>query len=238
LPGHQTGGTQKIAEPRGLRDCPSGMPSSPKRPVRRGAPRLFLLSPAHVGGRRAKFLLSPKSPFPLALRFHGAGAPLAEVFTFTSGLYFRGKITYAQHFADPRRGDLVRVITSNAGLADPAGIVGPRDVAAFGTTDIAADDPAYRRPLLRDARKLARKIGAAGTVILLGSIATPKYRDVLLEVFEERLFFPRDFVGRGDMSRGALLLRAARANRELPYEKVRDAVLTGRRVGGAHLIRK
>lgn len=205
------------------------MASIRKSRGRPGAPRLFLLSPAHVGGLRAKFLLSPKSPFPLALRFHGAGVPLAEVFTFTSGLYFRGKITYATHFADPRRGDLVRVITSNAGLADPLKIVGPREVAAFGATDIAADDPAYRRPLLRDARKVARKIGRSGAVILLGSIATPKYRDVLLEVFADRLFFPDDFVGRGDMSRGALLLRAARANRELSYARVRDAVLTGRR---------
>lgn len=204
---------------------------------RRRPPRVFLLSPAHVGGLRAQFLLSPKSPFPLALQFHGAGATIAEVFTFASGLYFRGKITYAMHFADRTRGDLIRVITSNTGLVDPTKLIGPRELAAYGATDIDADDPQYRRPLLRDARRLARQLGAQGEAVLLGSIATPKYRDVLLEVFGERLLFPGDFVGRGDMSRGALLLRAAKADHELDYTTVADAVLTGKRAARAHLLR-
>jgi hypothetical protein len=52
---------------------------------------------------------------------------------------------------------------------------------------------------------------------------------VLLEVIGERLLFPTDFVGRGDMSRGALLLRAARDGRELAYEPVAGAVRRGRR---------
>jgi hypothetical protein len=186
---------------------------------------------------RAQFLLRPKSPFPLAVRFHAGGATLAEVFTFASGLYFRGKIAYAQHFADPRRGDLVRVITSNAGLADPAMVIGPRQLLGYGMTDIDAAEPKYHRPLKRDARQLARKLGASGQAILLGSIATPKYRGALLEVFGRRLYFPSDFVGRGDMSRGALLLRAARADHELPYQRVAEAILTGRRAGGAHLLR-
>ncbi len=193
------------------------------------APRLFLLSPAHVGGLRAKLLLNPKAPFPLAKEFHAKGLPLSTVFTFTSGLYFRGKITYASHFANARRGDSVRVITSNAGLVDPSLPVGPAEIAAFGATDIDPLDPAYFRPLRRHARALARKLGDQGNAILLGSIATPKYRDVLLDVFGPRLLFPRDFVGRGDMSRGALLLRSTQANQELPYARVIDAVLTGRR---------
>jgi hypothetical protein len=201
------------------------------------APRLFLLSPAHIGGMRAQFLLNPKSPFPLAVKFHRAGATIAEVFTFASGLYFRGKIAYATHFADPKRGDVVRVITSNAGLVDPLSLIGPEELRAYGLTDIDAADPKYHSPLKRDARKLARKIGDRGRAILLGSIATPKYRDALLEVFGNQLYFPNDFVGRGDMSRGALLLRAVRADHELPCARVADAVLTGRRAGGAHLLR-
>jgi len=205
-------------------------------PTRR-SPRLFLLSPAHVGGMRAGFLLSPKSPFPLAVRFHAEGATLAEVFTFASGLYFRGKIAYARHFADAERGDVVRIITSNSGLVDPSQIIGPRELRAYGTTDIEAGDPSYRIPLQRDARKLARKIGRTGQVILLGSIATPKYREALLEVFGPRLVFPSDFVGRGDMSRGALLLLAVRAEHELPYQRVANALLTGRRAGSAHSVR-
>jgi hypothetical protein len=201
----------------------------------RTPPRLFLLSPAHVGGLRAQLLLNPRAPFALAKALRETGLPLAEVFTFTSGLYFRGKIAYAQRFAGPR--DVVRVITSNAGLLHPETRVGPEDIRAFGATDIAADDPAYRRPLLRHARKLAAELGPGCTAVLLGSIATPKYRDALLEVFGARLFFPADFVGRGDMSRGSLLLRAARAGRELPYAAVEGASLTGRRVSGSAALR-
>ncbi|HYC72892.1 MAG TPA: hypothetical protein VEB66_16900 [Opitutaceae bacterium] len=200
-------------------------------PRRRAAPpRVFLLSPAHVGGIRARLLLNPHAPFALAREFRTRGLALADVFTFTSGLYFRGKIAYARHFAGPR--ELVRVITSNAGLLDPDTRVGPAEVRAYGATDIDAADPRYRVPLVRDARAIATLLGPDGTAVLLGSIATPKYRDALLEVFGPRLLFPVDFVGRGDMSRGALLLRAARADRELPYAAVADAILTGRRAPG------
>lgn len=199
------------------------------RALNRGdKPRVFLLSPANMAGVRAKMLLNPAAPFPLARRFHEEGLPLADVFTFTSGLYFRGKITYARHFASANRRDLVRVITSNAGLVDPDTVVGPREVKSFGETEIDPTDPKYAGPLRRDARRLASRTGH-GPVILLGSIATPKYRHVLLDVFGERLFFPIDFVGRGDMSRGALLLRATEANEELSYASVRDAVFTGKR---------
>jgi hypothetical protein len=213
-------------------DVPSQRKSAEIPPT--GGPRIFLLSPAHVGGLRARLLLNPKAPFALAREFHAKGLPLAAVFTFTSGLYFRGKIAYATHFARISRGDVIRVITSNAGLLDPDTRVGPDEIAAFGATDIDADDPTYRRPLRRHALALAKRIGPRGTAVLLGSIATPKYREVLLEVFGDRLLFPADFVGRGDMSRGALLLRATRAGRELPYKRVRDAILTGRRAVRAH----
>lgn len=218
-----------------------GMSLIPKRSVvvssRAKGPRAFLLSPAHVGGLRAKFLLNPKAPFALAREFHTKGLPLATAFTFMSGLYFRGKIAYARHFARAACEDIVRIITSNAGLLDPETRIGPDELAAFGATTIEADDPNYRRPVRRHALALAKRIGPNGMVVLLGSVATPKYRDVLLEVFGDRLFFPGDFVGRGDMSRGALLLRAARANRELPYARVRDTVLIGRRAVRAHQIR-
>lgn len=191
-------------------------------------PRIFLLSPANMAGVRAGMLLNPKAPFPLAKKFHDEGLPLAEVFTFTSGLYFRGKITYARHFATSTRRDIVRVITSNAGLVDPDTVVRPRDIAAYGETEIDPTDPKYHEPLRRDAKRLEARTGN-GPVILLGSIATPKYRHVLLDVFGERLFFPAEFVGRGDMSRGALLLRAVEADEELTYASVKDAVLTGKR---------
>jgi hypothetical protein len=189
--------------------------------------RVFLLSPAKVSGVRAGLLLNPAAPFALARRFHAEGLPLADIFTFASGLYFRGKITYARHFV--RRGELIRVITTNAGLLDPATSFTPEGIRAFGEVDIDADNPRYHRPLRRDARALARRLAPDGTAILLGSIATAKYRDVLLEAFGERLVFPSDFVGRGDMSRGGLLLRAARTGVELPYISVQGAVFKGRR---------
>jgi hypothetical protein len=53
--------------------------------------------------------------------------------------------------------------------------------------------------------------------VLLGSIATGKYYEVLAECFGDRLLFPAEFVGRGDMSRGGLLLRCVTARRELCY---------------------
>jgi len=190
--------------------------------------RIFLLSPAHAGGVRAQLLLKPSARFPLARQFQGKGLPLADVFAFASGLYFRGKITYARRFAS-NPGDVIRVITSNAGLLDPALVVGPADLRAFGSTDLDAADPGYHRPLRRHARMLARDGSPDTQVVLLGSIATPKYRDVLVDVFGARLLFPLDFVGRGDMSRGALLLRAAEAGRELAYASLQQAPLTGKR---------
>ena len=195
----------------------------------RPSPKLFLLSPAQAGGVRAQQLLNPRASFALARKFQNGGLTLAEVFAFSSGLYFRGKITYATRFAGNAAGGLVRVITSNAGLLDPNTVIGPRELIAFGATEIEVSDPKYHQPLRKDAKLLAQSIGTNGTAILLGSIATPKYRDLLLEVFGDRLHFPTDFVGRGDMSRGALLLRAAGTGQELSYESVRGAVLTGKR---------
>jgi hypothetical protein len=193
--------------------------------------RVFLLSPAHCGGERARLVLSERAAFDLARRVRaGAGAPLGEVFSFLSGLYFRGKLSYARAFARPPDGETgVLVITPSDGLRpadDPVNLEGLR---RFASVDIEGDDPRYRRPLDRDARHLARRIGAAGEVVLLGSIATGKYIDPLLTVLGDRLRFPADFVGRGDMSRGGLLLRCARAGRELTYVGVRDTVRRGPR---------
>jgi hypothetical protein len=189
--------------------------------------RVFLLSPAKVSGVRAGLLLNPVAPFALARQFRQHGLSLAEIFTFASGLYFRGKITYARHFTRDR--ELIRVITTNAGLLDPRTNFTPEGLRAFGEVDIDQDNPLYYKPLRRDARALARQLDRDGTALLLGSIATAKYRDVLLEAFGERLAFPSDFVGRGDMSRGGLLLRAVRSGVELPYMSVQGAIFKGKR---------
>jgi hypothetical protein len=101
-------------------------------------------------------------------------------------------------------------------------------VRSFASSAIDTDNAAYRRPLEHSARTLHEALGDV-PVILLGSIASPKYVDVLLGIFGERLCFPADFVGRGDMSRGGLLLRQVAAGTELEYVPVAGAVRKGTR---------
>ena len=189
--------------------------------------RVFLLSPAHCGGLRARLLGSPSARFDLARRVRlPEGAPLGEVFTFMSGLYFRGKLAYARAFGRARG---VRVITPSEGLRDPEELVDLERLARWAAVDISAGEARYREPLLRDARALARRLPRSGQVVLLGSVATGKYIEPLLEALGPRLVFPRDFVGRGDMSRGALMLRAAAAGMELEYAPVSPALHRGAR---------
>jgi hypothetical protein len=192
--------------------------------------RVFLLSPARCDGERAKLLIDPDARSPLAARLRGPeGAPLGEVFSFLSSLYFRGKLTYARVFANPPRGaPPALVITADRGLVPPETPVRREDLIAFSTVDIAGGDERYLAPLRRDVAALARKLGRS-LAVLLGSIATSKYVDVLLDAFGERLVFPPSFVGRGDMSRGGLLLRHAREGRELEYVAVAGAVRRGQR---------
>jgi len=195
--------------------------------------RIFLLSPAHCGGQRAQLVMSDRAAFDLAHRVRaGQGASLGEVFSFLSGLYFRGKLTYARAFAQPPDGhEGVLVITPTDGLRPADELVDLARLRRFASVDIGDDDPRYRVPLDRDARRLARRLGPNVEFILLGSIATGKYVDPLLAVLGERLRFPMDFVGRGDMSRGGLLLRCARAGTELGYVGVREAARRGPRPG-------
>ena len=193
--------------------------------------RVFLLSPAYAGGARARMILSERAQFDLARKLRAKqGVPIAEVFTFLCGLYFRGKIAYANAFARPVRGiSGVFVITPTRGLVDATTRISLDDLHEFATVDIHENDLRYRAPLERDARRLARKLSTRSDVVLLGSIATGKYVDVLLANFGERLRFPSDFVGRGDMSRGGLMLRCAQDRQELNYMSVAGAVLNGKR---------
>ena len=197
--------------------------------------RIFLLSPANCGGTRAKQVLSDRARFALAASLRDGGAPLGDVFAFVSGLYFRGKLTYARRFASPPEpgnpivGSGVHVITPNAGLRGPETLVTHTAVRGFGRGDIDADNTRYRRPLEASARALLAEIGPDCDVVLLGSVASPKYVDVLTAIFGLRLRFPVAFVGRGDMSRGGLLLRHARDGVELDYAPVVGAVVHGKR---------
>jgi hypothetical protein len=193
--------------------------------------RIFLLSPAYAGGQRARMIMSERAQFELARRLRSENRPtLGEVFAFLSGLYFRGKLAYANVFAQPvPKISGVLVITPNRGLVPAATRIGIEDLRDFGTVDIDEDDPRYRRPLERDVKKLAKELTADCEVVLLGSVATGKYVDILLAHFGKRLRFPADFVGRGDMSRGGLLQRCAVDRVELPYISVAGAVRKGKR---------
>jgi hypothetical protein len=195
-------------------------------------PRVFLLSPANAGGERAAMLTSPAAMFSLAQRLRsGTGAPLGEVMSFLSGLYFRGKLAYGLQFAAPPtpRCPGVLVITPDRGLLPPETPMTLEALRASARVDIHERNAAYREPLAATARALARRIGRGCEVVLLGSIASEKYTAVLGQAFGDRLRFPLDFVGRGDMSRGGLLLRCVRAERELPYVPLAGATRHGQR---------
>lgn len=183
--------------------------------------RVFLLSPAHCGGQRAKLVLREQARFDLARRLRSReGASLGEAFSFMSGLYFRGKLAYALSFARPPAGlGGVLVVTPCQGLRPPETRVGVPLLRRYSGVDIDPADPRYRRPLVRDARALAAALAgaAAWQIVLLGSVASGKYSEPLAEVFGERLVFPAEFIGRGDMSRGGLLLRCVADGRELDY---------------------
>jgi hypothetical protein len=173
----------------------------------------LLLSPADLRGRRAVVLLRDAASFPLARAVQEGRATLGEVFAFVSQLYFRGKLAYARRF-----GGVVRVIVPGRGLLDPGMRVAVEHIEAFAQVGVDPKTESYRGPLVRDARTLAAQV--EGPVVLLGSIATAKYVEPLSEVLGDRLLAPKAFVGRGDMSRGALLLRAAETGRELEYAPV------------------
>jgi len=187
--------------------------------------RIFLLSPASCAGKRAALLFNDKAEFDIARRVREApGAPLGEVFSFLSGLYFRGKLTYAREFQNPppHRAPGIQVITPTDGLCSPGALVTLKDLERFATVPIDADESRYRSPLERDAGEIARRIGPKCQVVLLGSVATGKYIDVLAPIFGNRLVFPQEFLGHGDMARGAMLLQRAASGIELTYLPVTD----------------
>jgi hypothetical protein len=176
---------------------------------------IFLLSPASTSGLRAKQLMSPRAGFDAAVRYRSPeGVMIAEAFAFMSALYFRGKIAYALHFGGAEK---THVIAPGFGLVPPTWAITEERMKKLRKTDVDMRDRIYVKTLRDTATKLASSIEENTRVVLLGSVATGKYVDVLLPVFGDRLRFPAAFAGLGDMSRGGLLLRAVRANRELEY---------------------
>lgn len=192
--------------------------------------RIFLLSPARASGVRAGWLLRDQASFPLAVALRAGEATLGELFQFASGLYFRGKLTYATAFARPPPSvQGVWIITPGRGLLAPQTRFTRAELAALGEVPVDEGHAPFRAPLLRDAQALHHALPSSAEVVLLGSIASPKYLEPLREVFGARLRFPAAFVGRGDLSRGGLLLRHAQRGEELDYLPVEGAARTGAR---------
>jgi len=180
--------------------------------------------------------MSPAAEFALARELRSPdGTTLGDVFSFVSGLYFRGKLAYARRFAqppdpgDPVSAGGVLVITPSAGLRSPDTLITHASLEAFAGVSIDLANPAYRRPLEAGALALRDAVGPDCEVVLLGSIASGKYVELLQPIFGDNLLFPAEFVGRGDMSRGGLMLRCVTEGRELDYVPVAGAVRHGRR---------
>lgn len=193
--------------------------------------RIFLLSPASCGGKRAALLFDDRAEFAVAQKVRSAaGASIGEVFSFLSGLYFRGKLAYANAFQNPPpRVAGIHIITPTDGLCTPDVIIRLADLERFATVPIEADDSRYRIPLDRDSEALAKAVGSRSEVVLLGSVATGKYVDALLPVFGSRLVFPKEFVGHGDMARGGMLLQRAASGEEFSYLPISDPSRLGLR---------
>lgn len=177
---------------------------------------LFLVSPANLSGLRAKQLASPRAKFATALKYQSPeGVPIADAFAFMSALYFRGKIAYARHFADPKDG--VLIITSGYGLVPPDWALNEERMKRMQKIDVDVASRSYTKPLKDHAKQLASMLQPDSRVVLLGSVATGKYVDVLKPILGPWLRFPKVFAGLGDMARGGLMLRAVRADKELEY---------------------
>ena len=90
---------------------------------------VFLLSPASCAGTRAQLLLNSQTS-PLTARLTNGGAPLGEVFSFMSSLYFRGKLAYANAFGR------AFVITPGRGLLPADVLIRVDDLRKMATVPV------------------------------------------------------------------------------------------------------
>ena len=174
-------------------------------------------------------LRRPGSRVALARRLREEGVPLGDVFNFLSGLYFRGKLEYARAFARPReQSDGVHVITMTDGLVSPDARIVADDLERYA--EFPEGTATAVLTLEKTALDLSQRLDGNADVVLLGSVSTGKYTDVLAPIFGERLLFPRDVLHIGQLARGALFLRRAREGPELEYAPVSEIIRSGRRV--------
>ncbi len=180
--------------------------------------RVFVLSPADCNGLRARWVLKKTSRSELAQRLRAGGAPLGEVFSFLSALYFRGKLAYALAFAAPPSGcPGVWLITPTAGLVPHDRVIRLAGLRGYSRGRIHVKNKPYCTALRRSAKKLAAQTGEDCEIVLLGSLATGKYLDILATDFRQaaarsgRIHRPR----RHEPRRLAAALRAGSEGAEL-----------------------
>lgn len=191
---------------------------------------IFLLSPAKAGGRRYSILMRDEASFPLALKFRAGSATLGQIYSFISGLYFRGKLAYTAAFgAAPGQSSSALVIVPGLGLLPPETVFSPEQLRATAQIDVHEDNPVHHDSLFAAAGSVDRATGHQCSFVLLGSVASAKYTAALLKVLDRRLLFPAEFIGRGDMSRGGMMLRSAASGQELTYVPVSGTQLRGPR---------
>jgi hypothetical protein len=131
--------------------------------------------PANTSAIRRQLLLNSNSEFELAQRIRRQGAPLGELFSFISSLYFRGKL------ADAKAGfPSTLVVTTSRGLLSPETVITLDDLLEMSAVSIDPGDARYRESLCQDARAGWRAT-TGSQIVLLGSIAIGKYVDPLLE---------------------------------------------------------
>ena len=151
---------------------------------------IFLLSPANLSGVRGELVFNPQADFPVARQLKAGGAPLGELFSVVSSLYFRGKVAYATAFAHPPQdhpGALV--ITPGDGLCflhEPVTLNG----CGAGRRFRSMRKSAVHRSALASRAALLRAHGATTRFVLLGSVASGQCVDPLVRVLGERLLFP------------------------------------------------
>lgn len=197
---------------------------------------IFLLSPANLSGTRARQMISPRAMSAAGIAYRSPeGVRIADAFTFMSALYFRGKHAYAREFAKPHPGigETAFVIAPGYGLVSLDWRLDKEKMKRLARTKIDVRSRAYTTPLRRCCRELEAKLSAGDIVVLLGSVASGKYVDVLEPIFGPRLRFPKIFAGMGDMQRGSVMLKAAAAKLELEYVDLTHTRHRPKEIGGA-----
>jgi hypothetical protein len=177
----------------------------------------FLLSPAHLGGARAARLTSLDARFAVAQSYRDGTLSIGEAFSWISALYFRAKLRYARHFGARHGGGPAQVIAPGFGLVAEDWLLSGERFTRLCQVPVDTQDRRFRQPLEAACAGLARSLDRDDRIVFLGGLAGDRYLAVLAPALGPRLFVPIDFVGRGQMQRGSLLLQAIAENRELAY---------------------